>query len=129
MSNFPISQVKFNMQILHWITVKVFYRKPKNWGKLDEFNLYLMWDLLTNYAFDWVGHIIEWTLQCRDNPKRPMFFSSFVKLILEVNEIVSKKEDLVEAPKIFDEFGVYKMRYYKDTHGDYFNTLFPQLGI
>lgn len=45
MANFHISQVKFEMRILHWIIVKVFYRKPSKWGKVDDFNFYLMWDI------------------------------------------------------------------------------------
>lgn len=41
-------------------------------------------------------------------------------MILELNGIVSKEEDLVEAPKILDESRVSMMRYYKDTGGIYF---------
>lgn len=52
MSNFPIGQVKFNMRILHQIFVKVFYMKPKNWGRDDEFYLYIMWVLFNNYALN-----------------------------------------------------------------------------
>lgn len=46
-SNFGISQVKFNMHLLHWIIVKIIYRKPKKWGRVDDSDLYLMWALLT----------------------------------------------------------------------------------
>lgn len=59
-------------------------------------------------------------LHYRDNPKRPLFFYSFIQLILEVNGIVSKKEDLVEAPKILDESIVSNMRYQRDTNADYY---------
>lgn len=27
-SNIPISQVRFDMHILHWIIIKILYRKP-----------------------------------------------------------------------------------------------------
>lgn len=49
-------------------------------------------------------------LHCKENSKRSLFFTSFVQLILELNEIVSKEEDLLEAPKILEEFGVSMMR-------------------
>lgn len=48
MSNFGISQVKLDMRLLHWIIVKIIYIKPKNWGRVDDNDLYLMWALMTN---------------------------------------------------------------------------------
>lgn len=59
-------------------------------------------------------------LYYKENPKRPVFFTSFVHMILDLNGIMSKKEYLVEAPKILDESGVSMMRYYKDTDGVYY---------
>ncbi|CAI8612604.1 unnamed protein product [Vicia faba] len=56
----------------------------------------------------------------KDNPKTPLFLYSFMQLILEVNDIVSKLEDRLKAPKIMDYFGVSNMRYYRDTNGDYY---------
>ncbi|CAI8592039.1 unnamed protein product [Vicia faba] len=56
----------------------------------------------------------------RDNKKRPLFYSSFVHMILEINGVVSKEEDLVGASLIMDEYVVSKMRYYRDTTGMYY---------
>lgn len=45
-----------------------------------------------------------------------MFFNSFVLIILEINGIVSKEEDMVEALKILDEYRVSMTMYYRDTN-------------
>lgn len=42
LDNFQISQVKFEMCILHWIIANIFYRKPRNWERDDDLDLYLM---------------------------------------------------------------------------------------
>lgn len=62
--------------------------------------------------------IIDRMIHCRDNLKRPLFFFSFVQMILELNRIVCKEEDLIESPKILDYGGDAKLRYYRDNNGD-----------
>ena len=47
MSNFGISQVKFDMRQLHWIIVKILYRKPKIWGRANYVEFYWIWALLS----------------------------------------------------------------------------------
>lgn len=73
MVNLHISQVKFDMQILHWIIVKVFYRKPKNWARDDDFDLYLMWELLSGKGFDWVEFILKECFIARRTQAGPCF--------------------------------------------------------
>lgn len=41
-SKIGISQGKFDIRFLHWIIVKILYRKPENWGRANDHNLYLM---------------------------------------------------------------------------------------
>lgn len=120
MSNFDISQVEFDIRQLNLIIVKIPYKKPKNWGKIDDNDLYLIWALMTDKRVNWVKFIVDRMLHCRDNPKKPLFSSSFVALILEVNGSVSNKVDLVEAPKVLDYSRVSKMRYYGESNGDYY---------
>lgn len=55
-----------------------------------------------------------------DNIKRPIFFSSFVQMILQLNGIEWKDEELNESPMILDYGAVAKMRYYKDLNVDYY---------
>lgn len=43
-----------------------------------------------------------------------------MQMTLEINGIVSKEDDPVEASKILDEFVVSKMRYYRDSNGNYY---------
>lgn len=38
---------------------------------------------------------------------------------MEINDVVSKDEDLVEAQKFLDEYGVSVMVFYRDTNGFY----------
>lgn len=52
--------------------------------------------------------------------KETSIFIFFYVIDLGVNCIVSKKEDLVKAPKILEESRVSKMRYYRDTDCDYY---------
>ncbi|KAI5422239.1 hypothetical protein KIW84_045634 [Lathyrus oleraceus] len=118
--SFVLSISSLFVKTMPWIIAKFLYSKPKNWGKVDDNDLYLMCDLLTESETNWVIFIIERMIHCRDNPNRPLFFSSFVKMILEINRIVSKEEDLTEAQKIIDYGSVPKMRYYRDSYGDYY---------
>lgn len=41
-------------------------------------------------------------------------------MILELNEVVGMEEELTASPKILDYGVVEKMRYYRDTNGDYY---------
>ncbi|KAL5057062.1 hypothetical protein RYX36_028666 [Vicia faba] len=110
----------FKAQIVEALCHKILYMKPRNWGKADDNYLYLMWALITDSGLNWVKFIVNRMIHYKDNLKRPLFFSYFVQQILEVNMIVSKEEDLTRAPKILDYGGVSKMRYYKDSNGDYY---------
>lgn len=92
---------------------------PRNWGRADDNDLYLMWDFIIDSGINWVKFIIDRMLHCRDNPNRPLFFSSFAHMIPKIIGIVSKEEDLTEAPKIIDYRGSSKMIYYRDSNGDY----------
>lgn len=51
---------------------------------------------------------------------RPIFFSYFVQMILQMNGIECKNEDLTESPKVIDYNVVAKMRQYKDLNGNYY---------
>lgn len=79
-----------------------------------------MWALIIDNGLNWVNLIIDMMIYYRDNPKRAFFFSLFVQMILEINGIASKEAALVEAPKILDESVISKMRYYRDSKGDYY---------
>lgn len=119
MSNFGISQVKFDMHLLYWV-VKILARKPGNWIRADDNYIYLMWGLTNKVGDNQVKFIIGIMIHCRDNPKRPLFHSSFIQMILELNVIVCKEKELIESPKILDFGNVLKMRYYRDSNEDYY---------
>lgn len=97
-----IRQVKFEMRILHWIVMKVCYRKPQNWARADDQDLYLMLVILNNVHFNCVKFILHRIEHCRTYPKTSLFFFSFIQLILELNGITSSNEELVEEPKLVD---------------------------
>lgn len=77
----------------------------------DNFDIYLIWALISNNRFNWVKIIMDRMMHCKENFNRPLFSTTFVHLILEINGIISKEEDLVKFSIIWDEFGVSKMRY------------------
>lgn len=52
--------------------------------------------------------------------KQVLVFTSFIQLILELNGVMSKEEDILEAPKILEESRVSMMRYYRDKDGVYY---------
>lgn len=120
MVNFPVSQVKFDIRLLRWNIIKILCVKPRNRGKANDNDLYLMWVLLSDSGVNWVKFIIDMMIHRKDNPKRALLFSYIVQLILNVSGIVSKEEDMVESQKIMDYYGVSKMRYYRDPDGDYY---------
>lgn len=117
--NFYFSQARFDICILDWMFVKVSYKKHKNWVRANDFDFYLMQALLSNDGFYWYNSSLKGSSTVTRIQKGLCFFSSFVELILELNGIVSKEEDLVEAPNISNEFGVSMMKYYKDSDGVY----------
>lgn len=59
-------------------------------------------------------------IHCKNNRGVPFFYSSFVQIILELNDIVCKEEELTESPKILDYGVVKKIRYHRNTNGDYY---------
>lgn len=107
-SNLSVRQIKFGMRLIHWVIVKILTRKLGNSSKADDNDLFLMWCLIYNTKIcnnDCVRFIFDRMIYCKDNPKKPIFFSSFVMIILHHNGIECKKEDLTESPKIMD-YGV-----------------------
>lgn len=59
-------------------------------------------------------------LYYKGNSNRSLLFTSFVQLILDLNGIVSKEEDMLEAPKILEESEVSMMICYMDTNDVYY---------
>lgn len=103
MSNLRVRQIKFGMRLIHWVIVKILARKPDNSNRADDNGLFLMWCLIYNiktYKNDWVKFIFDRMIYCRDNPKKPIFFSSFIMMILQLSGIECKKEDLIESLKL-----------------------------
>lgn len=121
MKNFHISQVKFEMRILHWIVLKLLYRKPCNWARADDPYLYLMWVLLlSDICFNWVTFILQRIEHCRFSPKTSLFFSSFIQFILELNGITFIEKELVKALKHVDSTAISLMCYYQDKNKKYY---------
>lgn len=120
MSNSSIGQFKFDIGLLHWVVAKVIARKPGNLCRVDDSDIYLMWGLTNKGEDNWVRFIIDKMIHCRDNPKIPLLYSSFVQMILDLNGSMCKEKELTESPKILDYGGVKKMRYYRDTNGEYY---------
>ncbi|KAI5430605.1 hypothetical protein KIW84_034989 [Lathyrus oleraceus] len=103
MSNLRISQIKFGMRLIHLVIVKILARRPGNFSRVGDIDLYLMWCLIyiiKIYRNDWVKFIFDIMIYYRENPKKPIFFSSFVMMILQLNGIECKKEELIESLKI-----------------------------
>lgn len=120
LANFKISNVKFEMKILHWIVVKVLFRKPYNWVRINDHDLYLMWVLWKLNQCSWIKFIFNNIKYWRTSPKRSLFFSSFIQFILDLNGISSADAALVEAPKLVDSTVIKMMRYFKDEKEVYY---------
>lgn len=99
MDNFHISQVKFKMSILNWIIIKIFYQKPQNWVRANDFDSYLMQELLFCKYINWVKFIIYRIFHYKKTTNRYVFFTLFSHMILELNSIMSEVVDLLEALK------------------------------
>lgn len=54
-----------------------------------------------------MDQIYKW----RNNPKRSLFYTSFIQYILEFNNIRQDDANLLEAPKVFDSTTI-KLRKY-----------------
>lgn len=60
---------------------------------------------------------------CKSNPKCPMFYTSLIQYILELNEVCSNDADLLKGPKIFYNSATKLMEYYKDKDDVYYYTI------
>ncbi|KAI5430597.1 hypothetical protein KIW84_034983 [Lathyrus oleraceus] len=121
MSNLRISQIKFGMRLIDLVIVKILARRPSNFSRVGDTDLYLMWCLIyiiKIYRNDWVKFIFDIMIYYRDNPKKPISFSSFVMMILQLNGIEGKKEELIESLMILHYGDVSKKSYYMDYTGD-----------
>lgn len=58
-----------------------------------------MWELLLCDGIDWIKFTVERMFHSKETPNWSLFFTSFVKFILELNGIISDEVDLLEAPK------------------------------
>lgn len=115
--NFNISQMKCAMRMLHWVAVKVLYKKTRNLARSYEHDLFLMWILLTQKKVKWVEFILDQMSICRNSPRRPLFYTSFLKYLLDSDNITDIPDDMLEGPKVFDSSVVKLMRCYKYQDG------------
>lgn len=87
------------MRFFHCIVVKILFRRPRNWDKVDGCDLYQMWVLLKSDQCDWVKFNLNRIEYCRTSPKRSLCITSFIQFILDFNGISFVDEDLVEVLK------------------------------
>lgn len=108
------------MRILQWIFANFLYRKPHNWARVDDHNLYLMQILLRNVCSNWVKFILSRIEYSETSSHVPLLFSSFIQVILDLNGISSADEDLVKTPKPIDSNVISLMHYFKDENNVYY---------
>lgn len=113
------------MRLMYMVVVKILAWKQGNSSMDDDSDLFLMWCLIYNiktYKNDWVRFILDRMIYYMGNTMNPIFLSLFVMMILQLNGIECKKEHLTKCPKIMAYGVVSKMRYYRDSNGDYYNS-------
>lgn len=119
--NFHTSQLKCDMRMLHYVTVMILYCKSENFSRANDKDMFLMWMLVTHPEDNWVKFFIDQVIICKCAKSNPMFYTSFIKLILERNNIVYIESYHVDGSKLFDDTAVKPMHYHCDNKGGYFH--------
>ena len=121
-SNFSAMQVKCNDRILHWIIAKIILCKQGNFGRIDDFNLRLMWLIKNRTLVNWPPFFYNRMVSCKlDNSKR-LPYPSFLGCVLSASG-VETADTLLPKPNPrsgLDISVVNKMHYYQDGRDNWY---------
>jgi len=113
-SNFSVMQLKCDDRILHWIIAKMIICKQDNFGRIDNFDLQVMWLLKNRIKMNWPLFLCNRMITYKLDVSKELPFPSFLGLVLKYNGILTADPILTkQKPRSgLDNGAVNKMHYY-----------------
>jgi len=116
-SNFSVMQLKFDDRILHWIIAKMIICKQNNFGRIDNFDLQVMWLIKNRIKVNWPLFLCNKTTTYKLYVSKKLPFLSFLGLVLKESGVLTS-DSLLTKPNSrsgLDKGIVNKMHYCQDT--------------
>jgi len=115
-------QLKCDAQILHRIIAKIIICKQDNFGRIDNFDLQVMWLIKNKIKVNWPLFLCNKMISYKLDVSKNLPFPSFLGLVLSENRILTSNHLLTKPnPRSgLDNGAVNKMHYYQDSSDEWF---------
>ena len=121
-SNFSPLQLKYVDRLLHWVVVKIIMCKQHNYGRIDDYDLSIIWLLKNKIKVNWPLFFSNRMISYKNDSKRNLPYPSFISRLLKVDRVTSVNTLLTKPSEVsgLDAKVVQKMHYVKESKGNWY---------
>ena len=121
-SNFNAIQLECDDRILHLIIAKMIICKQDHFGRIDNFDLQVMWLIKNRIKVNWPLFLCNRMITYKLDISKKMPFPSFLGLVLKEKGIMTSDPLLTKPNPMsgLDNDVVNKMHYYQDSRNEWF---------
>jgi len=121
-SNFSPRQLKCADRLLHWVIVKIIMSKQHNYGRIDGYDLSIMWLFKNKIKVNSPLFFSNRMISYKKDSRKKLPYPSFISCLLR-SDCVTSVDTLLTIPSEvsgLDAKVVQKMHYVKDSKGNWF---------
>jgi len=108
--------------MLHWVVVKIITSKQHNYGRIDDYDLSIMWLLKNKIRVNWPLFFSNRMISYKNDGRKKLPYPSFISCLLR-SDCVTIFDTLLTIPSEvsgLDAKAVQKMHYVKDSNGNWY---------
>jgi len=106
-------------RVLHWVVVKIIMCKQHNYGRINDYDLSVMWLLKNKIKVNWPLFFSNCMISYKNDCRKKLPYPSFISCLLKSDRVVSVDTLLTTPSEVsgLDAKSVQKMHYVKNSNG------------
>jgi len=101
-SNFSPLQLKCDDKLFHWVVVKIIMSKQHNYGRIDDYDLSVMWLLKNKIKVNWPLFFSNHIISYKNDRRKKLTYPSFISCLLRSDRVLSVETLLTIPVKLVD---------------------------